>query len=459
MTLPPALPLPAALQTLLWIRKPIEIMNYGQRRYGHAFRVKLPGLDLALFSDPESIRTIFAGKSDEMHAGQFNSILRAVVGESSVLLLDGDEHMRHRRLLMPSFHGERMRYYGNTMASITRDTIATWREDTPFSLHKHTQQITLQIILRTVFGADEGAELHDLSKTIKRLLVNAEHPLIMPALIYLARNPRRETQFPFRWLLHGRDETDALIYRQIAARRAAARSDNGHARARTDVLAMLMQARDERGEPLSDRELRDELMTALAAGHETTATSLAWAIERIASTPEVHARLRAEVDEAGGLNATPERIVALPYLDATIKEVLRSRPVIPAVGRVLQKPEVIGGYAMPAGGIASACIYLAHHNPAVYPEPDAFRPERFTSAQPELATWLPFGGGIRRCIGAQFATYEMKIVLHTMLAACDFTLAQATPAKIVRRAITFWPEGGTIVRIKRRRAPVLAAAE
>ena len=457
MTLPPALPLPSPLQTLLWIRKPVEVMNYGQRHYGHAFRVQLPGLDLALFSDPDSIRTIFAGKSDEMHAGQFNSILRTLVGESSVLLLDGDEHMRHRRLLMPSFHGERMRHYGNTMAAITRDSIATWREDSPFSLHKYTQEITLQIILRTVFGADEGAELHDLNTTIKRLLVNAENPLIMPTLIYLSRNPRSETRVPFRWLLRGREETDALLYRQIAARRAAQRAHTG--RPRTDVLAMLMQARDENGEPMTDRELRDELMTALAAGHETTATSLAWAIERIASTPDVHARLRAEVDDAGGLNATPERIAGLPYLDATIKEVLRSRPVIPAVGRVLQKPEVIGGYAMPAGAIASACVYLAHQNPAVYPDPEVFRPERFTTAQPEPTTWLPFGGGIRRCIGAQFATYEMKVVLHTMLAACDFTLAQPTPAKIVRRAITFWPEGGTVVRIKRRRAPVLAAAE
>jgi cytochrome P450 len=217
---------------------------------------------------------------------------------------------------------------------------------------------------------------------------------------------------------------------------------------------MLMQARDEAGQPLSDVELRDELMTALAAGHETTATALAWAFERILSHPEVHARLRDELEAAGGTGASPQKLSQLPYLDATIKEVLRQRPVVPIVGRVLQEPARIGGYDFPSGSAVGASIYLAQRNPDVYPEPERFRPERFVGVQPDPVSWLPFGGGIRRCIGAQFALYEMKIVLATMLAHCEFSLAQASPARAVRRAVTLFPEHGTRIQITnvRRRA-------
>ena len=451
MSLPPSLPLPPPLQTLFWIRRPTDFMQLCQRRYGHAFQIKLLPFGLSLFSDPDSIRTLFAAKSDEMHAGEVNRILRVLVGESSVLLLDGPEHMRHRRLLLPSFHGERMRFYGETMATITRDVIAGWREGEVFALHDHTQEITLQIILRTVFGADEGDELQALSKQIKRLLAPAEHRISLPIMIYMSTHPGLETRAPFKWLLQRREETDRMLYRQIADRRRSSSAE------RKDVLAMLMQARDEDGQALTDRELRDELMTALAAGHETTATALAWAFERILSTPDVYTRLREELEAIGGSAAAPEKIAALPYLDATIKEVLRLRPVIPVVGRVLREPTTIGGYDLPAGTAVGACIYLAHRNPDVYPEPDAFRPERFLDKPPDPVSWLPFGGGIRRCIGAQFATYEMKLVLGTMLAACDFDLAQKTPARTFRRAITFWPEGGTRVRIRRRvRAPIAA---
>jgi cytochrome P450 len=215
---------------------------------------------------------------------------------------------------------------------------------------------------------------------------------------------------------------------------------------------MLMQARDERGAPLSDRELRDELMTALAAGHETTATALAWAFERILSHPEVHARLQEELRAAGGVGIAPEKLAALPYLDATCKEVLRQRPVVPVVGRLLRKPTHIGGFDLPRGAVAAVSIYLAHRNPDVYPEPERFRPERFLNVQPDPLHWLPFGGGIRRCIGAQFALYEMKIVLGTLLAHCEFELKQATPARALRRAVTLFPEHGTRVKLRRRAA-------
>lgn len=418
-------------------------MNWCERRYGKSFTLSLPQFRVMVTSDREAIRTIFAAKPDDMHAGRFNRVLRALVGNSSVLLLDGQEHMVRRKLLLPSFHGERMRFYGATMAEITRRTIAGWPTDEPFALYPHTQEITLQIILRTVFGAEEGAQAEALRLQIKRLLSRGERPMAFLILLYLAQRPQAERQQPFRWLLAQRERTDALLYRQIASRRA----DPNHARQK-DVLAMLLDARDEDGEGLTDRELRDELMTALAAGHETTATSLAWAVERILSTPAVHRKLCAEV-RGLGRDPAPEALAALPYLDATIKEVLRLRPVIPLVGRILNKPYTLAGCELPAGTPVGACIYLAQRDPEVYPEPEAFRPERFLDTTPDPVSWLPFGGGIRRCIGAQFALYEMKIVLGTILSSCELSLAQRTPARVVRRAVTFWPEGGTRVRVRR----------
>lgn len=441
MSLPPSAPLPSPLQTLFWILRPTHYMRWCQRHYGDAFRVTIPPYTVSLFSHPDAIRTIFAARSDDMHAGTFNRVLRTTVGDASVLLLDGREHIRERKLLMPSFHGARMRLYGETMADITRRRLATWRRGETFALHPHAQEITLDIILRTVFGADEGAELHALRTQIQHMMGSGESRLSLLALLAVMDHPGRETRAPFRWLLGDRRPTDALLRAQISARRNDPRSAE-----RTDVLAMLLQARDEDGQGMSDQELRDELVTALTAGHETTATSLAWAFERILATPVVHARLRDEV-RALGASPDPERLAALPYLDATVKEVLRLRPVIPAVGRVLQKPYTLHGYDMPAGSNVAACIYLAHLNPEVYPEPDAFKPERFVGVQPDPVHWLPFGGGTRRCIGAAFAQYEMKIVLGTILGSCDLQLAQPAPAKVVRRAVTYWPEGGTRVRL------------
>ena len=447
--LPPSLPLPTALQTYYWIRQPTQFMEQWSRHYGHAYRLRLIQRAFNLFSDPDSIRAIFAAKQDEMHAGKVNRLLRTVVGDSSVLLLDGPEHMRHRKLLMPSFHGERMRLYGEAMAEITRQTLATFPADETFAIQPFMQEITLQVILRTVFGADEGAELDDLSQQIRRLLSVGDHRAAFLIMIYLASRPEAEQRFPWRALLRERERTDRLLYRIIAARRG-----EPDAVQRKDVLAMLMQARDEAGEPLTDHELRDELMTALVAGHETSATALAWAFERILSHPQVLGRLREELRAAGGTAARPEQLAALPYLDATLKEVLRQRPIVAVVGRVLQQPAVIGGYELPAGEAVGACIYLSQRNPDIYPDPERFYPERFLNVPVDPLHWLPFGGGIRRCIGAQFAMYELKIVLGTLLAHCDLSLAQRTPIRTVRRAVTFAPEHGTLVRLRNRASSV-----
>jgi cytochrome P450 len=283
--------------------------------------------------------------------------------------------------------------------------------------------------------------LGQLSHDIKRMMMRAEQPLSLIPLLYLMNHPEHEDRAPWRWLLVHKKQTDDTLYRLIREAR------RGLQPGRKDVFAMLLEARDEQGEGLGDDDLRDELMTALAAGHETTATSLAWAFERLLANPDAYRRARDEV-RALGAEPEPERLSALPYLDALIKEVLRMRPVVPLVGRVLMKPYSLAGYDLPAGTALGACIYLAQRNPEVYPEPDVFRPERFLDKSPDPATFFPFGGGLRRCIGAAFAQYEMKIVLGTMLASCDFELAQASPVRVVRRAITFSPEGGTRVRVQ-----------
>jgi cytochrome P450 len=419
-------------------------MEWTRRHYGKACTIRLPSFTLVLISDPEAIRGIFAAKPDDMHAGSFNRILRPLVGDSSVLLLDGAPHMRRRKLLLPPFHGERMRVYGETMAEITQRVVASWPTDTAFALHPHTQEITLQVILRSVFGAQEGAQLDALRQQIKALLSVTEHGGAFVPLLYLALHPEAEAKRPWKWLLRNRDRTDTMLHEQIAARRAeAARGE------RKDVLSLLLCARDEAGEGLCDREVRDELMTALAAGHETTATALAWAVERILAHPSVYRRLTDEV-RAQGRDPDPEWLATLPYLDATLKETLRLRPVIPLVGRVLRKPHRLAGYDLPSDTAVGASIYLAQRDPDVYLLPEAFRPERFLNGAPDAGAYLPFGGGIRRCIGMSFALYEMKIVLGTMLARCDLELAQDGPSRIVRRAITFYPQGGTRIRARPR---------
>jgi cytochrome P450 len=453
LPLPPGPPLPSVLQTALWVRRPTEFMQYCLRKYGPTFTIRLPPRDIVFFSEPSAIKQIFAARGDEMHAGEFNRILGPVVGKNSVLLLDEADHMRQRKLLLPAFHGERMRVYASAMQSIAMNDIATWESGKPFSLHPHMQAVTLDIILRTVFGADEG-ELGELRAALKALLGRGELPLSVPLLSFLSARPERETKPWYRWLLADRDRADVLIYQQIASRRADPR-----AKERTDILALLLEARDAEGEPLTDSEVRDELVTALAAGHETTATALCWTFERVLSSRRVHDRLLAEVDSVSsdGLPRA-EQVMRLEYLDAVLRETLRLRPIIPVVGRVLNEPATIGGVALDRGTAVAACIYLAHRNKGAYHDPDEFLPERFVGVKEDPNAWLPFGGGIRRCLGAAFAFYEMKIVTATILAQRKLALAQATPARIVRRAITFSPELGTMVIAEPKTVPLRESA-
>jgi cytochrome P450 len=401
---------------------------------------------------PDLVRQVFTGDPDVMRAGEANDILRPLLGSRSVLLLDGPEHVRQRKLLMPPFHGERVMAWARTMQEVTARAVDTWRAGSPFALHPHMQRITLEVILRTVFGVDEGSALDDLRDALTRVLDRQSRPI--DSLFTLP--PLRRSFLglsPWDGFLRDREDADALIYRQIAWRRAE-RAGGGAPRA--DVLAMLLDARDEDGEPMTDGELRDELVTLLVAGHETTATALAWALRFIAPDRPLARRLRDEIATADG---DPLKIAKLELLDGAVKEALRLQPVIPMVGRLLAEPATFGKLRLPAGAVVAPSIYLVHHRPDLYPEPERFNPDRYATFKP--ATWelLPFGGGLRRCIGAAFAMYEMKMVLAAVLSRVEMQLAGGHRVRTVRRGITMTPSDGlpVVVTAKKGRSERKAA--
>jgi cytochrome P450 len=442
MSLPPGPPLPAAVQTLLYLLRPIDFLTGCQRRYGDCFSIDtiVFGPEVVVAS-PELVKQVFSGDPDELHAGEANVVLEPLLGRRSVLLLDGAEHLRQRRLMMPPFHGERMLAYARTMRSIAEQVVAGWPVGRPFALHPHMQRVTLDIILRTVFGvgADERARLDALRDALTTILDGQASTIGA-----LAGAPVFRRSFfglsPWDAFQRALRRADELIHAQIAQRRADAAP-------RDDVLSMLLAARDEEGRPMTDAELRDELMTLLAAGHETTATMLCWAFELILGDPQVEARLRAEI--AG---ADAAAIGRLPYLDAVVKELLRLRPVIPAVGRVLTAPMTLAGHRLPARTLVVPAVYLVHHRADVYPEPEAFRPERFLDNKPDPYAWLPFGGGVRRCLGMAFAIYELKVVIAAVLERVRMRRVRREPARVVLRGFTFAPEGGAEVVVASRLA-------
>ncbi len=432
--LPPGPTAHAAFQTWRWFREPMPFLEDCARRFGDIFTVRLAGFRPVLLSNPDAIKEIFAGSPRVLFAGQANSVLKPFLGQHSLLLLDGDEHLRQRRLIMPALHGERMQAYGRAMIDIAHASIDTWPSGTPFPLHRPMQQITLQIILRTVFGIAQGARFARLSEILaKSLDIVAWPPLLLP-LMQRDLGPLS----PWGRFLRLHKEAEQILFAEMRQRR-----EDGKLAGRTDVLSMMMQARDESGAPLSDPELRDELITLLVAGHETTATALAWAFRWLLGNAALLARLRDEIATAHeGGQLAPEKISRLELLDATVRETLRLQPVIPLVGRVLQEPLRVLHHDLPVGTVIAPCIYLTQRRPSLYPEPDRFDPDRYRSFKPSVSEWFPFGGGARRCIGAAFATYEMKMVLATVLSRVHLALSPGYRPKVVRRSITLTPSAG-----------------
>jgi cytochrome P450 len=406
----------------------MRLMHDLQRRYGDVFTVRIAQEGTwVLLADPEHVKQVFTGDPQVFHAGEANTILLPLVGDHSVLLLDDAPHLRQRKLLLPPFHGKRMERYGELMRDIAETEIDSWPRGEPMKLQPRMQALTLEVIIRAVMGVNEESRLNKLRAALRELLDNVMDP--RSAVLITALGPRRFRKLPLvRWALA---PTDRLLYEEIGRRRA----DPG-LEGREDILSLLLQARDEDGNPMTDKELRDELVTLLVAGHETTATALSWAAERLVRHPDKLERLQREI--AAGEDG---------YLDAVIKETLRLRPVIPLVVRMLTEPVEIGGHLLPAGVRVAPCIYLVHRREDVYPEPHAFRPERFEEAQPGTYTWIPFGGGIRRCLGASFAMFEMKQVLIALAGRIgDVGDLPGASERVRRRQITWAPSrGGEVV--------------
>ncbi len=434
--LPPGPRMPAVAQTLLWALAPTWLLDRSARALGEAFTLTFApsGLKLVLVSDPEAVKTVFTAPPEIAPSGASNSPIAPALGPSSVIVLTGPEHMRQRKLLLPPFHGERMREYAELIVEATGKDMAQWPLGTPMKLHERTRAITLEVILRAVFGVE--AERMDPLKHAISGLMKPTNSLAM--LRFALRRPSGER--PAGAIGAALDRLDSVIYEEINRRRA-----QGDLAERTDILSLLLGARDEDGVAMTDGELRDELVTLLLAGHETTATSVAWAIERLVRHPQKLRRLLAEIDAGDSED----------YMTAVVNETLRVRPVVPIVVRLLQEPLQVGGHMLPAGTRVVPSIYLTNRNPRVYDAPEEFRPERFLEAAPETFSWIPFGGGIRRCIGASFALLEMKLMLQTMLAELEPTLPThgrrwRKGEWNRRRAVTLVPVAGARVSWKRR---------
>ncbi len=449
--LPPGPRLPAALQTLQAWRSPTDLLERCRARYGRRFTMRVLGQPpFVVLSDPEEIKQVFMAAPDVLHPGEGVRVLEPIVGPGSVILLDEDAHLEQRKLMLPAFHGERMQRMSGVMAQLAERELARWPREQALALHPRLQRLTLEIILRVVFGLEQGAQLDELRETLTELLAFSESPLsLLPFVQRVVSGHGRWARFPELY-----ERVDRQLFELIGQRRRElgeredAPGDDG---GRDDVLGMLLGARHADGSPMSAQELRDELVTVLVAGHETTASQLAWAFERLAREPAVTRRLTEELDEEAGEE----------YLTACIQEILRLKPVLPeAEPRVVKRPIEIGGVEYPVGVALVASAYLVHRDPELYPQPRELRPERFLEregGQPVgTYTWIPFGGGRTRCLGASFALAEMKVVLSAVLRRCEIAPVQRAPERTRRRSITLSPAGQAMVILRdraRTRAP------
>lgn len=427
------------LQMTRWIRRPAEMLDDCAERYGDYFTVRLPPNGKMVFiSDPKAIKDIFMGDPKVLHAGEGNRILEPMLGPGSILLLDERAHMHQRKMLLPPFHGQRMRHYTELMAEVTERHIQDWPQDEAFSLHPKMQAITLEVIIRTVFGVEEPDRVDRLREVLTRAL--GTPPIILLKAAQVDLGPWS----PWGRYKRNKRAVDEFIFEEVRTRRALDED-------RPDVLSILLQSHDDEGREMTEWELRDELMTLLTSGHETTATALSWVFERLLRHPKQLERLREDI--AAGSNT---------YLDAVIQETLRLRPILPIIVRQLTESFTAGEWTFPAGVSLSPCIYLVHRKAELYPDPDEFKPERFLGQAPETYGWIPFGGGVRRCLGVSFAQAEMRQVIRVMLEQLDIRPASPDPEPIRRRNITMVPKDGGKVVIdgpwKRPKAAAAAAA-
>jgi cytochrome P450 len=433
--LPPGPRAPGIVQALLFARNPLGNTMAVHRRFPEPFTVGSPGFGTSVvFSSPELVKQIVTGDPQVFHAGLANAAIRPILGPWSLLALDRAPHMQQRKLLLPPFHGERLRSYADLIAELAEREVASWPLGEPFRLHQRMERLTLEVILEVAFGITDEARKDELRRLLPLLLKSSRMLVFWGAVLHRDIGPiRPRATFEAR-----RGAVDALLYAEIAERRAGhTRQRRGSAdeRARRkDILSMLVEAEHEDGTPMGDAEIRDQLATLVLAGHETTATAMTWAIDLLQRNPDVLRHLRADAGE------DPE------YLDAVIREVLRIRPIVPVVGRTVTEPVRIGEHELPAGTDLAAAMIVTHHREDVYPEPSRFRPERFLSDEVPPYAWLPFGGGVRRCIGASFAQFELATILR-VLVHTPLRLAVRRPEPIRATGVTIVPgQGVRVVR-------------
>jgi cytochrome P450 len=399
-------------------------------RYGPVAKMYFPGFGRVIYvSDPELAKQLFSGDPTVFHAGEAaDGVIGPVVGPNSVLTLDEHPHMRQRKLLLPPFHGNSMRRWEDTIRAITGRDIEAWPVGRPFALRERTQRITLEVILRAVFGVRERARFERAQALISEFAHRAHAITLFP---FMRRDLGRLSPWPrFK---RARAALDEFLYDEIARRRL-----EPDLAERDDVLSLLLQASDEDGQPMTNQELRDELVTVLGAGHETTATGLAWAFERLLRNPRVLERLVRSLGDGD------------EYLDATVKETLRIRPVLLDTARRVTRDIELGAYRVPAGALVFSSIAAIHFRRDLYPNPEEFRPERFLEPGADSYSWIPFGGGVRRCIGASFAQFEMRVVIRTILERAKLRAADPAPERPSPRNITVAPSRGCRVVLEQR---------
>ena len=427
MALPPGPRTPAFVNGALLVRRPLETLLGWYERYGVAFTVSYPVFGTGVYiADPDAIRQLFTGDQSDLHAGEANAPLSPVLGDHSVLVLDGREHLRQRKLLLPPFQGSAVRSFREVIREVAEREVAGWRTGSEVVLRERMRTLTFEVICRAVFGVTEPERVERLRAALLAV-VDSAGSFAFPDFMQRDLGPWS----PWGRLQRRLRAADLLLYEEIRRRRGADDLDE-----RGDVLSLLLRARDEDGNGMSDVELRDELMTMLAAGHETTATSLAFAFDLLLHNPQKLARLREDL-EAGGDE----------YLDAVATETLRLRPVIDAAERTLKAPRTLAGWELPVGIRVYPAIAIVHYRDDLYPQPREFRPERFLDEGAESYTWLPFGGGIRRCIGAALAQAEMAEVIRVVLDRVELAPVRSEPDPVVVRGITMVPRHGVPVRV------------
>ncbi|MGF1603008.1 MAG: cytochrome P450 [Thermosynechococcaceae cyanobacterium] len=437
----PSLNAPKLVQLLQGVFNPMPTLERSRQRYGDIIRSESVGFPpMVAIGCPEGVEAVLTADPTQFEVGSGNRSLRPLLGEHSLIQLDGSQHQRQRKLMMPSFHGASVQRYGEVMTEVTESVMAQWRPGQAFPIHSSMQEITLRVILKAVFGLAEGERFDQLQRLLCEFTDGFNSPWQSLVLFLEPLQQDLGAWSPWGKFLRCRQKIDQLLLEEICDRRQQPPQD--------DVLSLLLAARDEDdGSALSDLELRDELMTLLFAGHETTASVLAWAIYWIHSQPEVKQKVMAELS-ALGPDPDPMEIAKLPYLTAVCNETLRIYPVVLfTFGRILKQPFDLMGYRLEPGIMLAPCIYLLHHNPELYPDSKTFRPERFLERQFSPYEFIPFGGSNRRCLGYTFALFEIKVVLATMLRSAQLELVSDRPAVPVRRGGTFMPSEGVQVQL------------